>query len=64
MGGALHQPEFIERCEQTAIQQMEGSLQNGKYCFLRAMIPQFGSPRPFSLCFGDHASKSLFQWLL
>ena len=47
-----------------AIQQMEGSLQNGKYCFLRAMIPQFGSPRPFSLCFGDHASKSLFQWLL
>ena len=44
--------QFIERCEQTAIQQMESS-QNGKYSF-----------SPFSLCFGDRASKSLFQWLL
>ena len=55
---------FVERCEQTAIQQMDSSLQNGKYSFLRTMIPQFGSPRPFSMCFGDRAGKSLFQWLL
>ena len=55
------QRRFVDRCVIKARSDLYQSLQNGKYGFLLAMIPDFDSPRPISISLGNLAGRSLYR---